>query len=844
MKQKPFGYRHWLLASSALLMGGSILSGPAFAQVAASPPAAEASEPEEDEIVVFGTTSRNRSFITSSVDATDASAEDIVRLAPNSVADLLELVPGVFVEGTAGAVSNNYSVRGLQGGAQRFIALEEDGLPIVYGGGGADEFFAHDITINGLEAIRGGTSGILSVNGAAAAINFIPRRANFETSEAIARLTVESYGERRADFYYSAPLAADLAFNVGGYISSSPGVRDNPFTYDTYHVRASLERQFAGGYLRVTGKIGDQHDAYYADYPNTISPGGEPGSVPGFDQAFGNVGGTAFGAIDVPVSTFVSPSGFRTFALSEGIHAETRQLRVDFERQISPEVDVFAHVRYLDLEWDFNGLFPGSGVGNAGLTSAVNYLTPGPNSPINGLLTAGQVAFPSTVRFGFKDLTTGVVTPSTNTAALNALNGNGLMQQTWLNHDQQEGTDFGSNFGARWEHDGGGYFNSLTAGLMYYDVTRSQNQSATAHVINDVRSDSHIYDVVALDASNNVIGTLTNNGLVSYGEWGVGINTTDNQSLSLYANDELRIGDNLHLDFGVRHESLDVTRRDGNAAAVNQPVPPGTVGLAQNVGSTWDGTYSTREASWDRTAWTIGANYLIRPELAVYVRYSEGFQTLGLDEPVDITLYEAGVRYQGENLAASATIFRTEFDNQFYGFIDPINPAIQGAFLADLSTDGFEISVNYSPTENFVIEAVGVFQKPELLNVFINNVATPSFSGNRPERTPETLFTISPRYTLLNGLVEVYGRYKYVGDIFADAGNGLALPDYGVTSAGVIFNPTERLQITLNADNIFDEIGLTEGNPRQGQIQNASSGFFYGRGIVGATYTASVTLKF
>ena len=524
--------------------------------------------------------------------------------------------------------------------------------------------------------------------------------------------------------------------------------------------------------------------------------------------------------------------------------AETRQLRVDFERQISPEFDVFAHVRYLDLEWDFNGLFPGSGVGNAGLTTAVNYLTPGPNSPINGMLTAGLVAFPSTVSFGLKDLTTGVVTPSTNTAALNALNGNGLMQQTWLNHDQQEGTDFGSNFGGRWEHDGGGYSNSLTAGLMYYDVTRSQNQSATSHVINDVRSDSHIYDVVALDASNNVIGTLTNNGVVSYGEWGVGINTTDNQSLSVYANDELRIGENLHIDFGVRHENLEVTRRDGNGAAVNQPVPLGTAGLAQTVGATWDGTYTTREANWERTAWTIGANYLIWPELAVYARYSEGFQTLNIDEPVDIVLYEAGVRYQSERLSASATIFRTEFDNQFYGFIDPINPAIQGAFLADLSTDGFEISVNYSPTDNFVIEAVGVFQNPELSNVFINNVATPSFEGNRPERTPETLFTITPRFLFGNGFGEIYGRYKFVGDIFADAGNGLALPEYGVTSVGIILDPTERLRLTLNADNIFDEIGLTEGNPRQGQTQNASSGFFYGRGIVGTTYTASATLKF
>ncbi|MFX8258121.1 TonB-dependent receptor plug domain-containing protein, partial [Acinetobacter baumannii] len=68
------------------------------------------------EIVVTGTTSRNRALITASSDITYATAADITRKAPRSTADLLELVPGVFVEGTAGELSNNYSVRGLQGG--------------------------------------------------------------------------------------------------------------------------------------------------------------------------------------------------------------------------------------------------------------------------------------------------------------------------------------------------------------------------------------------------------------------------------------------------------------------------------------------------------------------------------------------------------------------------------------------------------------------------------------------------------------------------------------------------------------------------------------------------------
>jgi hypothetical protein len=51
----------------------------------------------------------------------------------------------------------------------------------------------------------------------------------------------------------------------------------------------------------------------------------------------------------------------------------------------------------------------------------------------------------------------------------------------------------------------------------------------------------------------------------------------------------------------------------------------------------------------------------------------------------------------------------------------------------------------------------------------------------------------------------------------------VALPSYGVTSAGVTLNLKDNLQVSFNVDNIFNVIGLTEGNPRQGQTQNAAS---------------------
>lgn len=850
-----------LSTRAVLLMGASLLPATAWAQSpttgvispSTTPPAAQAGadQPSDgteglQDIVVTGTTSRDRPLITASADITYANRDDIDRRAPKSTADLLELVPGIFVEGTAGQISNNYSVRGLQGGGQRFVQLEEDGMPILYGGGGADFFFEQDLTIDRLEAVKGGSSGVLTVNGAGATINFISRSPNFTRDEGIARVTAYNYGLKRGDFYYSAPLMENLAFNVGGYIQSSPGVRKNPFNYDGFRLKGALEYRFdGGGFVRLSAKGGDMHYAYYATQPYAFVDGDIRG-IPGLGTQFGNVGGDAFANIAVPVSTFVEADGFRDFRYRDGVETKTAQIRLDVEKPLNDSIDLFARARYFKYSYDFNGLFPGSGTGNAGLTSAINYLTPNPaNSPIIDLLRAGFAAFPTTQRFGIKNLRTGVLIGSNQTAELNALNGNGFLQRTTLNHDFIDGKDLGINVGGRWEYEGESFKNSLTVGVMYYNVKREQNQSATASVVNDVRTNSDVYDIVALDAANNVIGTLSDNGLVSYGDWGAGIRERKDSTVSLYANDELALGD-LRIDAGIRWESDDATARDGNAAAVNQPVQPGVVGVIRNVGSTFDGTFTTRKDTREKIAWTVGANYLITPDFSVYARYANGFQTNNVDPITTIELYEAGVRYQyGRLFSGSATVFRTNFDDQNYNFANPENPSQQQNLNADLRTWGVELDFVVRPTDWFALDFQGVFQKPELLNLQLDGVDQGAgFEGNRPERTPAKLFTITPTFLLPNGLGEVFARYKYVGRIFADNGNGLALPSYGVTSAGVTLNVSDRLQVAFNAENIFNELGLTEGNPRQGQTQAVTNGFFYARGIVGPTYGGSVTLRF
>jgi iron complex outermembrane recepter protein len=834
------------------------------AQGTAQPAAATASNEQADldTIVVTGVTSK-RNLLNSSVDVSVATTAEIEQKAPRTTADVLQLIPGIYVESTAGPVSNNYSVRGLPGGGQSFIMLQEDGMPILYGGGGADEYFQNDITIERVEAVQGGTSGLLSPNGAGATINFISKPLNFNEAEGMGRLTGATYGEQRADLFYSAPLpflGNNVAFMVGGYADSTKGTRSSPFTYQTYHFKGAIEKKFDnGGSIKFTYKRWDEHDPYYADMPYRYV-NGQIAGVPGLDTQLGNVLGSGFANIGVPVSC-ATGSCIRNFSSANGIHGTGNQYRIDFDMPINDQWSVFAKARYLQSNWDFNGIFPGSGSsGNGGATSALNYLTPGA-SPIDSTLTAGLAAFPGTTQFGIRNLTTGQIIAGSNVAALNALNGNGLLQQTVLNHEYKATRDLGTNFGVKYNISGNGWSNSLTLGGMYYRVRQSDDQSAVATLVNGVSNGSAIYDVEALNAAGNVLGTLTNNGMLSYGNWGAGIWTSTLNSSAEYFSDELAVLDEkLRFDFGARREDVSNVLYTGNSAAVEAPVPPGTVGLAQTVGSTFDGTYTRTQATTIPTSWTVGANYAFTPNFAIYARYAAGNETNGgnnLNKPTRLGLSEIGLRYGGYGLVAVVTGFHTTFNDQNYAYIQPDNLAVQGSFTADLRINGVDVDATYRPPfpgfQAFSLNVKATYQQSKLQNVFlgelvngqtVNSAAASQYDGNIVQRTPQIMYSIQPTYDIPDLWGAVYLRYEYTGKIYPDAGNGFSLPGYGVLSVGANVNFTPKLNLNLNVYNVTNQLGLTEGNPNSGVTQKVVNGYFYGRGITGPNALVSLTYKF
>jgi iron complex outermembrane recepter protein len=809
-----------------------------------------AAEGELQEIIVTGTTSQNRTLLTSSADVIPISPEDLLDKAPRATDEVLELIPGMFVEDTAGAVSNNYSVRGLPGGGQQFVQMMEDGLLIAYPGtGNQDELFSFDVNVKSVEAVLGGSSGVLTPNGAGATINWITRTPSFDKPEFIAKVQDTTYADRRVDMYYSQPIIDNLAFNLGGYLESNEGERHDGLTYNSYHLKAELEQKFDNGAtLILSGKIGDQKDPYYADMPFK-DVNGTVSSAPGLNGLRDNIEGPAFGSIGIPVSC--ADGCYRTFSGDSGIEARTHQIRLDADLPLGGGFDVFAKARYLDFNWNFNGVFPGSGTGNAGLDTANDYFNSS-TSPIASLLTLGAAAYPGAT-FGLKNLTTGQIIAGSNLAALNGLGGNGLLEQTVLNQQQIWGHDLATNVGARWNLQTDLIDNSLTVGVMYNQDHRYNDQSAVSHVVNSVSAQSAIYDIVALNGSGAAIGSLTDHGLVSYGDWGTGIWNNTFRSLSGYANNEMTIAKNLHVDLGVRVERIEDRAVTGNSSAT-EPAGQfsGVTGLATDM---FNGTYTTTSDSHSKTGESVGINYTFNNNLAVYGQYEFGFNmdTGGSTpsvEPTGVSLYEVGVRYSGYGLLGTLGLFQTNLNNSSGGCTDIAFPTYNCQLAYNVRSRGLEYEFKYAPIHEVQMSWQGVLQSPKLTSptetltnngVFVESITGGQYDGNYDDRTPKSLQTLELAYIAPSNYGRAYVRYRYIGSTFQDIANQLQLPSYYTLSAGIVFNITPRLMLNVSGENLTNQIGMTEGNPRQGVFAQAVvNNTFYGRSIAGANALVSL----
>ena len=781
--------------------------------------------PGDLEEIIVTATKKGQTKLESSIAITIADSAALDKKAPIGVADSLELVPGLWVEDSGGEVSNNVAPRGLGGGAAfRFVGLLEDGLPVHYDGEIVDHLVRPDLTIERFEAIRGGTAGILTTNGPGALINFISRRGT-EDSRGAVRLTVSDYDTLRMDTFYSGPVSENWTAMIGGFYRSSDSVRDTGFTADHGgQLRANLTRRFDDGELTFRFKAVNDRNTFLLPIP--LQDTSSPRSIPGVDPNYGTML-----SLDNSRTLNKTPTGEVETNLRDGFLTEATVLGMYFEKE-------------LDNGWVFsnNGSFTNS-------TLTVNAMFNGGNGSLqlgserlleqDVLDMLATFAPDGAVRASLMYSATGELINNPD-----SINGNGLIQVLIPEWRVRDLTQVVNDTRFTWNTDR----NSLTVGLLFASINLARDVAIDSDILSEVKDNPSRLDIVALDAGDNVVGQLTDAGILTHGSWYTD-NSGDVKSYSFYVNDTFEVSDDLRIDAGVRFESADYTHL--RALRSSQSLNNGDDNILANdtIKSWGTGNFETTTNTIDETAVTVGFNYAFTDTFAIYGRYSDSFQTPTLNYDngaitagaAKLEFGEIGLRFVNDHFAGTATLFATEFTNLPFSATSVVTGEVESINISTEAT-GVEWDFVWLPVDWFRLEGGGVFQDTEITGI-PSDAAEGILNGNGVTRTPDTQIRLTSTFSFAD-TADFYVTYHYLDERFADLGNTLVLPDYTTIDAGVLWSVTDNLDFQIIGRNLSNEVGLTEGNPRSGFSEILTEDSYFARPILGRSWIASVTYNF
>src|SRR5690606_9000519 len=212
-------------------------------------------------------------------------------------------------------------------------------------------------------------------------------------------------------------------------------------------------------------------------------------------------------------------------------------------------------------------------------------------------------------------------------------------------------------------------------------------------------------------------------------------------------------------------------------------------------------------------SYSLSANYRIAEPLAVFARYSRGgranadrilFTELvsyadgslaDKSAAVDfVKQAEVGVKYRLDNLTLNLTGFWAETEET--------NLGIDGNPIArEFAAKGLEFEGAYRMGP-FSLTAGATYTDAEIKN----DGLAPAKNGNTPPHQPELLFQLTPQYS--TDLFRVGWEITGTTECFASEFNTLVMPGYVTTNAFVQVRPTERLLLSLNANNLFNKRAL------------------------------------
>ncbi|MDP5106522.1 MAG: TonB-dependent receptor [Polaribacter sp.] len=767
-----------------------------------------------DEIIVTGVVNP-KSKIESSISVSSVGIKQIEQSSPRSSGELFRNIPGIRAESSGGEGNANFNVRGVpvSSGGSRYLQLQEDGLPIMLFGdtsfGNADNFLRIDSNIGRVEAIRGGSASTQTSNGPAGIINMISKTGRSEGGTIGATYGID-FQSSRLDFEYGTPIGEGLYYHVGGFMRVGEGPRKIGYQGNKGgQIKANITKEFENGYVRTYFKFLNDRTVMYMPMPVSLTgTNSNPtfGNLPGFDITSdtphsGNIQNTYSVYDGNPTQNDIR----------DGNNPVSKSIGAEFSFDLGDDWKINGKARYSNNSGQWNAPFTANvGTvadiealvrGASGATGALTFQDGSPFNPANGLaqdIRYFDVTIEDLSNF-FSDVKV--------TKAIN------------------------DNIG-------------VTVGM--FSATQNtkigwQWSSAISEVAGDGKARLGIFE------------GFSEGGAYSFGQpvWGNccqrKYNTVHNVN-SPYVGVDAEISEKLNFDGSVRFENVNVNGTINSGQLSNLDANGNLIGFDYNndgVISPFESTIPTIAGNPGQTvndnynfvSYSAGLNYKINDGAAVFGRYSKGASgraadrnTYGTDGLGDvqfdeISQFEVGLKKRLDNGVLNVTGFVSNTDE---GISNELNRTVGNPFKAL----GLEVE-SALKFGDFAVNGSVTYTKAE-----IDGGAN---KGNDPRRQADFVYNFAPTYAFgtskqhLLGLT-VLGTSKS----FAQDDNDLVMPGYAYINAVARVSLTKGLSLSVNANNLFDTIGVTEveGNG------NIAGGLAAARTISGRSTTMTLQYSF
>ncbi len=697
---------------------------------------------------------------------TTISPKEIERLAPPSTAAALELVPGVWSESSGGVAGANIMVRGLpSGGDAPFVTMSINGAPI-YGTQTLSFFeqstiFRIDETVGSTEALKGGPSAVFSNGEAGLTTNFNLKKGTDQTLGRV-KYTTSDYSQQRVDAVLSGPVADKLYYMVGGYFTTSPGIRNTEFNAENgQQVTVQLTKVFDNGVINVFTRLTDDYGQWVL--PMSLGTGNDPGTF--------------------------SPLGNATRFRTLRINAQGDSANFDFSKGRGWK----GMVNGLNFDYDLGG----------GWTVRDNLSYTAGDANTYGFVPNGSA-------MSVSDLTTKLGRPVETVGGKTLTSGYVQSYGHWVVEKQLKSFTNDISLSKKMDN------HHITVGAYQAYWSSQDFWTLGNHIVVENVTNGDVIKNVSSDS----VGGSWNYGLNEAGDaTAFAIYAGDSWQLS----DKLRVdlGARYHtytLNFTLDHGAYPdgtidrIANLDGKdwagTAAINYV-------LNKDLGVFVRGSKGSLFPYFDQ----IREN-LYNLDSGELIKDADGNVTSvkGTVSPNLFNQFELGVKYEQEIFSLFVT--------GFYNTVDVFDGGVGSAWTAaSLKTRTFGAEVDGGLSVGaFKVKLLGTFQSGEITESPQAPETVGNSIWRQPDL--QLRLAPSYNFQLGNSLnALVYGAVRYVGARWNDRGNTYQLDPFSKIDLGINLSTLSGLTFNLSGDNITNSEGLTEGDPRDPLAKNGRAIF-------------------